>query len=96
MFTFSPIKLLFNHVLEVSSIAVVTPVLPVALEGAQFPEIHRELLTERGLRVTQTYTRANEVKKRTRRLQTSTQSDPDCVHESGVSDGVKPREYHQK
>lgn len=50
--TFSARKLLFNHVLEVSPIAVVTPVLPVALEGTQLFEIHRYLSARRSVRVT--------------------------------------------
>lgn len=95
VFTFSPSKLLFNHVLEVSPIAVVTPVLPVTIEGAQFPEIHGELSAGRKVCVTQTYTRANAdtvaaCKRNVRRIQTTIplQSDPDCVLEGGVSRGV--------
>lgn len=95
VFTFSPSKLLFNHVLEVPPIAVVTPVLPVALQGAQFFEIHPLLSARRSVRVTQTHTRAKAVtdavcKKKVRRIGTSThlKSDPVYILEGGVSSGV--------
>lgn len=93
--TFCPSELLLNHVLEVSPIAVVTPVLPVALEGAQFFKIHRELSARRSVRVTQTNTRATAVidavrRKKVRRPRTSVHQSypPDCIPEGRVSSGV--------